>query len=136
MPSTSPTRLLSTKKQTPRNQCMFASKMKCNPRLKSLSDPGLILFCQIAVNISYIYIYAMTSRFDLGNLGFAVKNPRREEIKKLPTANSKTSNDKKLPQEILKSYYLANFATRNYPKLKILGCEFFYFLRNWDVQID
>ena len=45
----------------------------------------------------YIYIYAMTSRFDLGNLGFAVKNPQREEIKKLPTANSKTSNDKKLP---------------------------------------
>ena len=78
----------------------------------------------------------MTSRFDLGNLGFAVKNPRREEIKKLPKANSKTSNDKKLPQEILKSYYLANFATRNYPQLKILGCEFFYFLRNWDVQID
>ena len=39
----------------------------------------------------------MTSRFDLGNLGFAVKKPQREEIKKLPTANSKTSNDKKLP---------------------------------------
>ena len=87
MPSITPTKLLKGNHLLIllgylRNQCFFF-KMKCNHSLKSLSNPGLILCGQIAINRSYTcYDIKMgnsinfKSVWGIWGLGFAVKDQK------------------------------------------------------------